>query len=145
MSRGLVSWVRSKNSVTVARRVSSSPTWGRYAGPPSARSSVVNPPRKTNTPSDVVGSSSAPAGVSCRKNPFWRLPDELSASVFCVTTARTTTCWPTSGDWNVAPEVVSVTGPCTSPMGRTPWTLTVSVQVADWAVPSSLVAVTVTA
>ena len=41
--------------------------------------------------------------------------------------------------------MASVTEPCTSPIGRTPCTATLSVQVAVWGVPSSLVAVMVTA
>jgi hypothetical protein len=106
---------------------------------------VVKPPRKTNTPSEVVGSASAVAGVFCRKKPFCAAPADERARVFWVTTARTTTCWPTSGDGKLAPSVASVTGPCTSPIGRMPCTATLSVQVAVCGVPSSLVAVMVTA
>jgi hypothetical protein len=53
---------------------------------------VVKRPRKTKMPSEVVASASAVAGVSWRKKPFCELPVELRASVFWVTTPRTTTC-----------------------------------------------------
>jgi hypothetical protein len=134
--------VMPKNWPTSPRSTISSPTvTGQLlptcprAGPSASVRRVRNVPLKTKTPSEERGSPSVARDRSWRKKPRLPLPSRVS----WVTTPRTATRWPSSGEVkSVCPASIT---PCTAPIGTSGTTSITAGQLP--CAPPSVVAVTV--